>query len=146
MQYPKLPPEEDKRRKLSSEQIEAMKQMHEDGMSYRAIAAIFNVSKTIVGYHCSDQDRRDEINKKRYELLCEQEARDLEFKLRRDAEKQKDNAELLKRSAAKRKYKGKATYRWKKKKYAGDLEFREKVKKQAREAYARKLKERICRK
>lgn len=139
MQYPKLPAEEDKRRKLSSEQVEAMKQMREDGMSYRAIAAIFDVSKTTVSYHCSDQDRRDEINKKRYELLCEQEKRDPEFKSRRDVKKQKDNAELLKRSSAKRKYKGKATYRWKKKKYASDLEFKEKVKKQARKAYARKL-------
>lgn len=138
MIYPRLPENEDKRRKLTSEQIDEIRKMHESGMSLRAIAAIFNVSKTIVGYHCSN--KKDEINKRRYECLKEQEERDPEFREKRQKDKQKYNAELLVRSEEKRKYKGKATYKWKKKKYHDDPEFREKTQKQARESYKKKSK------
>lgn len=46
--------------------------------------------------------------------------------------------DILKRSEPKRKYKGKATYKWKKKKYHSDPEFRAKQIKQSMESYYRK--------
>ena len=140
MEYPKLPVEKDRRRKLSLEQIEEMKKMRESGMSYRAVGILFGVSKTAVSYHCSEQAKKDEINQQRYELLKEQEIRDPEFKEKRHREKLKNQAELLERSEEKRKHKSYRTYKWKKKKYHSDPEFREKTKERARQSYFKKSK------
>ena len=137
MIYPRLPIEQDQRRKLTMEQIDEMIALHDGGMSYRKIGAMFEVSKTIVRYHCVSGIDRDKLNHKRYELLKLQEKRDQNFKEQRKEEKLQWQKDVLKRSEAKRKYKGKATYKWKKKKYHTDEKFKLKTRKQAMETYER---------
>jgi hypothetical protein len=133
MKYPRLPIEEDKRRKLTMEQIDEMISLHDSGMSYRKIGAMFEVSKTLVRYHCLSGIERDKLNHKRYELLKLQEKRDENFKEKRKEEKLQWQKDSLKRSEAKKKYKGKMTYKSKKKRYHTDEEFKTKTKKQAME-------------
>lgn len=117
------------------EQIDEMIALHDGGMSYRKIGAMFEVSKTIVRYHCISGIKRDKLNQKRYELLKLQEKRDEDFKKKRSEEKLQWQKDSLTRSEAKRKYKGKVTYKWKKKKYHADENFKSRTQKQARESY-----------
>jgi len=138
MIYPRLKHEEDRRRKLSLKQIDEIIELHAEGMSYRKIAEIYPVSKTAIRYYCVNEDVRDKMNKDRYKLLVAQENRDSEFKKKRHQDKMDSHKDLLKRSAAKRKYKGEATYKWKKKKYHTDEVFRKKTLEQASRRYYRR--------
>lgn len=122
------------------DQINEMIALHDSGMSYRKIGAMFEVSKTIVRYHCMSEIDRDKLNHNRYELLKLQEKRDKNFKEQRKEKKREFQKDILKRSEAKRKYKGKATYKWKKKKYHSDEKFKLKTQKQAKETYERRKK------
>lgn len=135
--YPKLPASEDKRRVLTAEQIDEIIALYDGGMTSRKIASMFGVSKTTILYHCKSGIDKENLNRKRYELLCAQEKRDPTFKAKRHEEKMQWQKDILKRSEPKRKYKGKATYKWKKKKYHTDPEFKTKTRKQAMESYYR---------
>ena len=137
MKYPRLPEALDKRRKLTSDQIEVIKKLNGEGWSQRKLAKEFSVSRAIIFYHLVDPEKRKEINKHRYEKLIEQEMFDLDIAKRHRDQTRKSHKECLKKSLQKRLYKGKATYKWKKNKYHTDAAFREKTKKQAREAYHR---------
>lgn len=136
--YPRLPASEDKRRILTPEQIDEIIALYDSGMTSRKIASIYGVSKTTILYHCKSGIDKDKMNRKRYELLCLQEKRDPAFKAKRHEEKMQWQKDILKRSEPKRKYKGKATYKWKKKKYHSNPEFRAKQIKQNMESYYRK--------
>jgi DNA-binding CsgD family transcriptional regulator len=138
--YPRLPASEDRRRVLTSEQIDEIISLYDSGMTSRKIASMFGVSKTTILYHCKSGLDKEKLNRKRYELLCLQEKRDPAFKAKRHEEKMQWQKDILKRSEPKRKYKGKATYKWKKKKYHTDPEFRAKTRKQAIDSYFRKQK------
>lgn len=138
--YPKLPASEDRRKVLTPEQIDEVIALYDSGMTSRKIAAMFGVSKTTILYHCKSGIDKEKLNRKRYELLCLQEKRDPTFKAKRHEEKLQWQKDILKRSEPKRKYKGKATYKWKKKKYHSDPEFKAKTIKQSMESYFRKQK------
>lgn len=140
MKYPKLPPEQDKRRKLTIEQIDEIIALHDAGMSERKIAAIFEVSRNAVRYHCMSGIEREKLNRKRYELIVLQEKRSKEFKETRKEKKIANRKDILKRYEPARKYKGKTTYKWKKKRYHTDEKFRLKTQKQAMESYERRKK------
>ena len=136
--YPRLPASEDKRRVLTPEQIDEIIFLSDSGMASRKIASMFGVSKTTILYHCKSGIDKDKLNRKRYELLCLQEKRDPSFKVKRHEERMQWQKDILKRSEAKRKYKGKATYKWKKKKYHTDPAFKEKTINQAMDSYFKK--------
>ena len=138
MKYPRLPEALDKRRKLTSNQIEVIKKLNGEGWSKRKLAKEFKVSRTIIFYHLVDPEKRKEINRHRNEKIVEQEMFDLDFAKRHRDQTRKSCKECLKKSLEKRIYKGKQTYKWKKKKYHTNEVFREKIKKQARESYYRK--------
>ena len=133
MKYPRLSEDLDRRRKLTLDQIEVIRKLHEEGWSHRRLAKEFRVSKTTIRYHVVDDEKRKVINKHRYEKLTEQEMFDPDFAKRHKAQTKESYKRNLKLSLEKRIYKGKITYKWKKTKYHTNETFREKIKEQARE-------------
>ena len=134
--YPRKLFSNDKRRKLTMEEISEMKMWREQGKSYSWIGSEFGVSGRTAHYH-TDEEWAAQQNKKRYQLL----ARKYESEPRLLEEKRKKSSEYFKQRLSEpaiREFKAKHTYKWKKSKYHNDDDFREKTKGQARAAYHRK--------
>ena len=140
MEYPRLPHEFDRRRVLTEREIIEIKELRLQGYSSRKIGEMYAVSKTIVLYHTNDDAYRERVNKKRYSLIKQKEKTSKIYKEKRKEEKREWQKSVLKRSEPKRKYKGKATYKWKKKKLQTDADFKNKTNEQARNAYYKKIK------
>ena len=68
--YPGLPRELDRRRVLTEREISEMRDLRNQGLSSRAIAANYAVSKTIVLYWTNDEAYREKVNAKRYEAIA----------------------------------------------------------------------------
>ena len=134
MKYPKLPEELDRRKKLTSEDIEEIRRLYKSGEeSHRSLSKLFGVSKTSIRYYLIDDEKRKEINKKRYARLSEVMMFDSEKREKHQKAKVKSMIEGYQKYDLRREYKGKQTYKWKKKKYHTDEVFREKTKAQSRE-------------
>jgi len=140
MKYPRYSENEDRRRKLTNEQIDEIKELYNSGMSSRKIAAIYEVSKTIILYHCKSGIEKERVNNKRYELIKQQEKRNPSFKKLRQDSKRDFIKDKLRRSDEMKKYKGKVTYEWKKNKLKTDEEFKKKYNKKELERYHRNKK------
>ncbi len=136
--YPRIAFDKDRRRVLTEREILEMRQLRNEGYASRRIAQMYAISKTAVLYHTGNDEYRERVNKKRYELLKAQEKRDILFKKKRKIQKKENAKDLLKRDEAKRKYKGKATYKWKKKKYHSNKDFADKTKQQSLKNYHKK--------
>lgn len=134
MKYPRLPEELDKRRKLTTDDIEEIRRIYKQGSeTHRSLAKSFGVSKTIIRYYLIDAEKRKEINKKRYARLFEVMLFDDEKREKHIKGIKKAYKEGYQKYDLRRIYKGKQTYKWKKKKYHTDEEFRNKTREQARE-------------
>jgi hypothetical protein len=136
--YPGLPRELDRRRVLTEREIAEMRDLRNQGLSSRAIAANYAVSKTIVLYWTNDETYREKVNAKRYEAIAARCKRDPCYKKHRKELSRASLKSNIKRSEAIRKFKGKATYKWKKKKLKTNEDFRKKTNEQALNAYHRK--------
>lgn len=136
--YPRKDFDQDKRRKLSQDDIGEMKEWREQGKTYTWIGKEYGVSRQLVKYHTADEEYRIEKNKQRYKLL--QKQYELEPELLEKKRKQTNQSflERTKTDSAAREFKGKHTYAWKKKKYHTDEAFRQKTLSQAKENYNRK--------
>ena len=135
LEYPRLPVEQDRRRVLTEREILEMKELRSQGFSSRRIAEMYFVSKTIVLYHTNDDAYREKVNKKRYSIIKQKEKTSKVYKEARAEGKREWQKSVLKRSEAKRKYKGKKTYQWKKKKRNTDTDFRKKDNEQSLKSY-----------
>ncbi len=138
LKYPGLPRELDRRRVLTEREITEMRDLRAVGYVSRKIAEMYAVSKTIVLYWTNDDAYREWVNKKRYERISERERNEPDYKKERGEGKKASYKSNLKRCEAIRKYKGKATYKWKKKKLKADEAFRKKTNEQSLSAYHRK--------
>ena len=136
--YPGLPRELDRRRVLTEREIAEMRDLRNQGLSSRAIAANYAVSKTIVIYWTNDEAYREKVNAKRYAAIAARCKRDPAYKKHRKELNKASNKSNIKRSEAIRKFKGKATYKWKKKKLKTNDDFRKKTNEQALSSYHRK--------
>lgn len=146
MEYPKLPIEQDRRRVLLPREIEEMKQLRLQKYSSRKIGEMYGVSHTIVLYHTGTDEYREKRNKARYARIKQLEKEDPEYKAQRKEQKKENAKDLLKRCEDKRKWKGKANYKWKKSKRNNDAAFKKKQNEQAKEAYHKKMKDEKYRK
>lgn len=148
LKYPRLPKEMDRRRILTDREILEMRELRLQGLSSRRIAAMYFVSKTIVLYHTNDDEYRERVNKKRYASILAKEKENLNYKKLRKEQKRENRKSVLKRSEAIRKYKGKATYKWKKKRLRADEDFRKKINEQSLKRYYKinKINHNECRK
>ena len=135
LEYPRLPVEQDRRRVLTEREILEMQELRSQGFSSRRIAAMYFVSKTIVLYHTNDDEYREKVNKKRYAIIKQKEKVSKVYREERKEAKREWQKSALKRSEAKRKYKGKKTYQWKKKKRNTDIDFRKKDNEQSLRSY-----------
>lgn len=135
MKYPRLPKVADKRTVLMEWEISEMIDLRNRGFSSRRIGAMYSVSKTIVLYHTNDDAYREKVNKKRYSLVKQRVKVDKNYKSKRSEQKKASIKSILKRSEPHRKFKGKATYKWKKKKRATDPEFKKKDNEQSLKSY-----------
>ena len=134
MKYPKLPRKLDKRFILSLEDIKEIKRLSKAGFSSRELGRKFNVSHTTIRYYIV-KNLAGKLNKKRYQEIKNRIAIDPQFAKKHKDGKKKAYKDGLKKMKAKRIYKGKATYKWKKNKYHTDKKFRDKTKKQAMKNY-----------
>ncbi len=134
MKYPKLPRELDKRFVLSLEDIKEIKRLNKEGFSTRELGRKFNVSHTTIRYYIV-KGLAEKLNKKRYQEIKNRIATDPLFAKKHKDAKKTAWKEGLKKLKARRIYKGKQTYKWKKNKYHTNKEFRDKVKKQAMKNY-----------
>lgn len=123
---------------LTQEEIKEIKRLRKEGWSQRELGRKFEVSKTTVRYY-TVEGLAEKLNKKRYQEIKNRAVIDPQFAKKHKEAKRKAYKEGLKKLKARKIYKGKQTYKWKKKKYHTDKEFREKTKKQARENYFRRM-------
>lgn len=138
---PKYPPvkfEDDRRRKLSKDDIEEIKSLRVKGWSYKKIGQFMGVSGRTAQYH-SDPSYKEKSNKYRYGLLKKQLAGDPELRAKRQREKLDFLAERRINDPEFRDFKNKHTYKWKKKRYHTDPEFKKKTRLQALEKYHRDM-------
>lgn len=142
MKYPGLEPHQDERRKLMPNDIEELREMYESGgETHRTLAKKFGISHTTVRYHLVNKEKRDEINKRRYELITHQ-LDDPKFSEKHKQAKKKSFKKSLEKSEELRKWKAKQTYKWKKKRYHSDDDFRKQTRKEATESYYRNKRQR----
>jgi len=123
---------------LTEREIAEMRALRNQGLSSRAIAANYAVSKTIVLYWTNDDAYREKVNTKRYAAIAARCKRDPGYKKHRKKLNKASLKSNIKRSEAIRKFKGKSTYKWKKKKLKTNEDFRKKTNEQALGAYHRK--------
>ncbi len=138
MKYPKLPEELDNRRKLTSTEIEEIRKLYKaGGWTHRSLGVEYGVSKTMIRYYVIEPEEREKINKKRYERMAQQKIDDPEFAKKHRQQTIKSYVEGYKKLEARRVYKGKGTYKWKKNKLLTNEEFRIKTNRQSLESYHR---------
>ena len=136
--YPGLPRELDRRRVLTDREIAEMRDLRNQGLSSRAIAANYAVSKTIVLYWTNDEAYREKVNAKRYAAIAARCKKDPAYKKHRRELSKASLKSNIKRCEAIKKFKGKATYKWKKKRLQTDEAFKKKTNEQALAGYHRK--------
>lgn len=61
----RLPPEQDKRRKLMVDDIENIRWLYSKNISQKSIARIYKVSQVTVRYHLLSDEQRNQFNKER---------------------------------------------------------------------------------
>lgn len=140
MEYPRLPPELDRRRVLTETEKMQMIELRNSGLSSRALAATYGVSKSIVLYWTNGADYRVRKNKERYSLIKQKEKQSPAYKEKRKEESREWKKEIINRYEPKKRYKHKQTYKSKKKRLQSDPEYRKKINEESLKRYHKKRK------